>query len=458
MTNISQKKMEPSDFYGFALIIGLSSSMQMIWSVSDLWVVGQVSVKYIAALGLVDAVFSIISALAYGVIDIHATQIANAEGRRRFTQDYPSLFFSATCVFLLSWLPVMVGSLVFVPALTAFGQPDDVITIGASNLEARAYLYLFSVFYIIIPLALRIHGYRKFSLGLLIFSFIIKILLNLNIHTLLPVVSNLNLEKAVVYTTSIAQIFTIAVGGAFLFFLSTRDSFKLNFETFRESIRDLIAHTPRIAAWNVNDFVSSSLVVMVLGGFGVNYLAAANIASKITSLFYRLPQALSESALVYYGYVAEEVVQRRRQRATAVLRYSCIPVFFVSVIIFFSAEWLIKTVSPAFSGRALEIAAFMIKIHMIVALFYVAQHACSQFLVVERRTKFLLFSSLISTWILVVPGVLIVRYYGLSGEAVVLFERFSIVVIGLVNLVYFYRGLGTFSNVKISSAAVTGRS
>ncbi|PHX44339.1 hypothetical protein AO263_30330 [Pseudomonas sp. NZIPFR-PS5] len=330
--------MKPSDFYGFALIIGLSSSMQMIWSVSDLWVVGQVSVKYIAALGLVDAVFSIISALAYGIIDIHATQIANVEGRRRFTEDYASLFLAAACVFFLSWLPVLVGSVFFVPALITLGQPADVVTIGASNLEARAYLYLLSVFYIVIPLAVRIHGYRKFSLGLLISSFIIKILLNSNIDILFPVVSHFHLEKAVVYTTSIAQTFTIITGGAFLFSVGGRGSFKLNFEVFRESVRDIIAHTLKIAAWNINDFVSSSLVVMVLGGFGVNYLAAANIASKITSLYYRLPQALSESALVYYGYLAEATIQRRRQRATAVLRYSCIPVFLASVLVFFSAE------------------------------------------------------------------------------------------------------------------------
>lgn len=425
--------------------------MQMIWSVSDLWVVGGKSIAYVAALGLVDVIFAIVTAFAYGIIDIHASQVSKAEGRNCFVQHYPSLILSAVLVVLLSWVPVQAGSLVFVDVLTALGQPADVLVLGESNYHARADVYVLSILYILIPLALRIRGYRKLSLSLLLGSFLIKLILNANIYSIFGEWADNYLEKAVVYTSAWAQLFTIVVGAACLVMIvASNADRKFESKVLKQSLIDMLVHTPKIAAWNVNDFVSSAVVTLVFGRLGVDYLAAANVAAKITGLFYRLPQALSESALIFYGYVLEKTVEERKRTAGYSLLCSIAPVLPISVLLFFYAEYFIDLLSPGLAGSVKSIAGFLIRVHMVVALFYVLQHVCSQFLVGERQTGFLLKSSFISTWFLVVPGVMLIAQAGMSGEMIIIFERCSIVVMGMINMIFFARLLHSSRRFRVS--------
>ncbi|RON79781.1 MATE family efflux transporter [Pseudomonas fluorescens] len=439
------------EFYGYALIIGIASSMQMIWSVSDLWVVGGKSTTYVAALGLVDVIFAIVTAFAYGIIDIHASQVSKAEGRNQFVQDYPGLMLSAVLAVLISWVPVQAGGLFFVDVLTALGQSAEVLALGESNYHARTDVYVLSILYVLIPLALRIRGYRKLSLILLFASFVIKLVLNANIYSVFGELADNYLEKAVVYTSAWAQLFTIVVGGACLVAMVVSNADRqFEFKVFRHSLIDMLIHTPKIAAWNVNDFVSSAVVTLVFGRLGVDYLAAANVAAKITGLFYRVPQALSESALVFYGYVLDKTVEDRKHTAGYSLLCSVAPVLPISIVLFLCADYIIDLLSPGLAGEVKSIADFLIKVHMVVALFYVLQHVCSQFLVGERQTGFLLVSSLISTWFLVVPGVMLIAHAGMAGEKIIIFERLSIVLLGMINMIFFARLLNSSRRFRIS--------
>lgn len=453
MTTHRHTKLSAKEFYGYAALIGLSSSMQLIWSVSDIWVVSERSIAYVAALGLVDAVFVILSGLAYGIIDIHAAQISKAEGQSNFAREYPTLLLSALFSIALSWLPVKLGSLFFMEILTALGQPIEAIMIADSNLQVRADTYILTVLYVIVPLALRVRGYRKLPLALVGVSLLLKLYLNSTIEHVFPQLASIHIEQAVVYTTAMAQVFSISVG--LLVLLSSTVHFKtvmIDRRLFNESCRDLLSHAPKIAAWNINDFVSSSIVVLMFGRIGIDFLAAANLASKITSLFYRVPQAFAESAFIFYGYATSSDADERKRTTKVTVLYSILPVLLLSMVVFLCSDILIVSLAPDVGTEVKGIADFIIKTHMIFALFYVLQHVFSQFLVAERQTKFLLAASLISTWFLVVPGVYLINAFGASGEAIVMFERCSIVLMALINVAYLRRFRNGVPNVFASAS------
>lgn len=393
---------------------------------------------YVAALGLVDAVFVMLSALAYGIIDVHSAQISKSEGAAKFVQEYPTLLLSALVAIIVSWVPVKISSLFFVDILTLLKQPVEAIVIAESNLQVRADAYVLGVMYVIVPLALRVRGYRRLPLVLIGLSLLLKLYLNSVIEQLFAQLARSHIEQAVAYVTAIVQAFSISIG--LLVLLSSTNElrkFRFDLNVFAASCRDLISHAPKIAVWNLNDFASSAVVVFVFGRIGTDFLAAANLASKLTSLFYRVPQALTESAFIFYSYALNRTLGERRRINKSTVIYSVLPVVILGFVVLFCANDVVRYMTPGAKPELQMVAGFIIKVHMLFALFYVLQHLFSQFLVVERQTRFLLISSVMSTWLLVIPGVFLLDALGLSGEAIIVFERCSIALMALVNIAYF---------------------
>lgn len=429
---VDHRELSANGFYGYALIIGIASAMQMAWALSDIWTVAPKGINYVAGLGLSDVMNSVLMAITFGVVDLHAAQLAMAEGNGSLAEDYTSYLTALAVILAICTAPVLALDRVTSMALAFAHQPQASIDIAASNFSVRAVFFPVGVFYLATPLALRIAGNRNAALFCIGVASSVKLIENTVIHT--GVTTLIPVEKMIAYATVLAQSVAIAAGFIFILYVRALARYKPRKSVFHSAFWDIAHHAPALSAWNLNDYLSSFAVLLILGQAGTAMLAAANIASKITTLFYRLPQACCEAAFVYYGYAANYVVKIRQVVIAVIIHYSILPTLLVAGILWFLAPVAVISLSDIKQPLSLAAAIFIIRTHCIFATAYVIQHLFAQFLTIERKAKFLLVTSAANTYGFVIPVALCCFFILGSWQLMVVCERFSVMLLALANV------------------------
>jgi len=261
---------------------------------------------------------------------------------------------------------------------------------------------------------------------------LVKLISNVVIHAgdspLVPI------EQAIAYATVLAQAVAVAAGFIIILYVRASAKCKLHKSVFRSAFWDIAHHAPALSAWNLNDYLSSFAIILILGQAGTAILAAANIASKITILFYRLPQACCEAAFVYYGYAANHVVKVRQAAIAVIIRYSIFPTLVVAGILWFLAPVAVASLSGLNQSSSLAAAVFIVQTHCIFAVAYIIQHLFAQFLAIERKAKFLLVTSAANTYGFVIPAALCCFFILDSWQLMIVCERFSVMLLALANV------------------------
>lgn len=142
-------------------------------------------------------------------------------------------------------------------------------------------------------------------------------------------------------------------------------------------------------------------ITLILGTLGVQVLAAVTVATKIWSLFCRIPQACVSGTFVFYGYQLGQDPRRTAQRARTLLWYSVVPTAVGAAAVALSSPWLVRLFAGADQDTALTQLLLLAFLCTLPA--YLIEHHFGEILTAHQRSGLLALGSTITTYTLSVP-------------------------------------------------------
>lgn len=393
----------PRNFAGFAAMMLLIEFMIVGMGAIDLLMIAPLGLQHIAALGLGDLIAIALFAFFTGLVHAYASQLALAEGQGTVAKRLPDLA-AAALVILLGFQVVALGlALLAEPALHLLGQDQHVIPGASAYLETRLSGVIPAITASAMAATLRICGARRQSIIVLGAGFGANALFNyVLLYTEAASIFE-SPERAVAVATILAQALMIPVGYTFLRSILRKRGeplARISGSGVSVEVRGLAPTACGVGGRNINDYMSATLPILFIGTLGAQFLAATVVASKLYTLYCRLPQSAFEAAFVFYGYVGGEQRSRLVSVAGRLTKYCATVTFTSTLAVLFATPWLIQM----FSGDGLdqELARLMFYAYMLSIPFYFADQLLARFLVVHGQGGILFGTSLL-TYLVALP-------------------------------------------------------
>jgi MATE family multidrug resistance protein len=211
-------------------------------------------------------------------------------------------------------------------------------------------------------------------------------------------------ESAVATATVAAQLLMAVVGAAvFVRRIRTRPIplCPPSWTAIRAETTSMARVAPGVGARHLNDYAGSVVPLMFIGTMGVRPLAAAVVATKIFTLFCRVPQACFSAAFVHYGYA----LGRRDPDLPAVVRrlrrYAAVPTGAAVLATVVLSPWLVTAFAPP--DLDLSLARWLMAAYLITVPAYFFEQFAGELLTVHQRGGRLAAASTIATYVLTIP-------------------------------------------------------
>jgi Na+-driven multidrug efflux pump len=167
--------------------------------------------------------------------------------------------------------------------------------------------------------------------------------------------------------------------------------------------RSMAKTAPGIGVRHLNDYMGAIIPQLFVGTLGVQPLAATVVASKIFTLFCRVPQACVSATFVFYGYEVgrDATPGQLAERARTLVRWSLLPTAVAVVVVLAVTPWLLD----AFGGDDLNrtLAWHMVFAYMISVPMYIFEANYGEMLTVHQHGGLLSGASTVVTYLLAVP-------------------------------------------------------
>ncbi|MBQ1089391.1 MATE family efflux transporter [Streptomyces sp. B93] len=395
------------NFAGYAGIVLLMSSVGAAFSAVDLAMVAPLGLRYVAAVGLADLVVTGVLAFAGGLVRVFCSRLAIAEGEGERGRRLPVLLMALlwcglACQLLL--LPIAWGSEWF---LDLIGQDPELVPLTADYIVVRLLGVMVLVGYAAVSEALKICGMKNLSFGVVSVGFFANAGLNyLVLYTSIKTVFA-SPAQAVAVSTVIVQVL-MAGGCAALF----RQRMRAQGERFerpaagevRTEFRSMARIAPGIGARDVNDYMAAIVPFLFIGTLSPGSVAAAVVASKIYTLFCRVPQSCVAGVFTYYGYQVGKGATPRElaRRGRTLLWYTAIPTAVGTLLIMVSGPWLVQVFG---GGEELDVrlATILLAAFMATMPLYVLEAVYSAVLTIHQRAALLSVTSAVTTYGIMIP-------------------------------------------------------
>ncbi|MGW5652118.1 MATE family efflux transporter [Streptomyces humi] len=393
------------NYSGFATTIFLTGLVSVGFGAIDILLISPKGLDQVAAVGLGDVVNAGLTALlAIGVVDTFSSRLAIAEGRGDLARRLPVLAAALLVLLLVAQASAVPLSCAVQPALRLAGQDPRLAGLAGDFVIVRGCSLGFTILYAALNEALRICGLKNRSLLLLVVGF----------------ATNAALDWAFLYTplsgrfaSPVVAVAAATTGSQLLiacfalrFFLRRMRARGERFtRPDRASVvaetRSMARNAPGVGARHFNDYAGTITVTLLLGTLGVQVLAAVTVATKIWSLFCRIPQACVSGTFVYYGYRLGRNESDLPATARTLLRYAAVPTAAGAVTVALAAPWLVRLFAGA--GQDERLTRSLLFAFLLTAPAYLLENHFGEILSVHQRGALLATASAVTTYALAVP-------------------------------------------------------
>lgn len=402
-----QTRLSPANFGKLVttnLLLGLLLSG---FGAVDMVMVAPFGANVLAAVGLGELVTVTAFAIISGFSDLYVTTLARQFGSRQRKIQRTNLLFvnAALClsaIFALATL--LVG-----PTLGS-AYADKGIGQGAAAYVVVRFLGVgFQLLSIGFVEALKIGGYQRLAYAPVGLGFLANIVGNaVVLHTSardwLPAI-----EAGLAASTVVAQMIMAISAWAFRVRPPAREGDGTHTcgpaqDGPTSSLLSFMRAGLFIGGRSLNDYVSNLAPLLFIATMGAERAAAAVVATKIASLYYRVPQSCFGASLVFYSFTLDRFTRRpglaRRVRIKRLALYSAAPSAFFALFFLVISKPLAHLFGDAVDPR--QIAVFLAA-YLIFVPAYFAEHFFGELLAAHRQDLVMVWPSALATFALVIP-------------------------------------------------------
>ncbi len=391
-------ELTPRSFASFSLTMLGLGLLAVGFSVIDTAMVAPFGLATVAAVGIGESVVALLLAFFGGFIDVFTARLARAEGAGQSDRAFPELLRAYLIVVaLMELLAIVIAAAVWfaLPLVV----PDQALA-DAGRQYAVVRLLGVALFAALAGVreALKIVGARSWSLAVYAAGISLNAALNAVFLYVIPGSLAGSPVVAVATATLVAQLLMTIIGAILLRrHLAGREFQPPATEKVREQARTVVTRGAGVGVRHFNDYVGSTIPVIMAGTLGVTWVAAITVASTIWTLFCRIPQACFGAAFVFYGYVSEQggpVAREVRQRVTT---YSAIPMAVAAVVFLALAPaliWILTAGSLDTQTGMTMVAAFFF---LVVPYFFAGLNG--ELLSVFEDAWFMSWTSTLAAWL-----------------------------------------------------------
>lgn len=397
-------RLTPRAFAGFTGSMFALGLLSVAFGTVDLAMIAPLGVEQVAAVGLGDAVVVLILAFAAGSIDISTNRLAKAEGTGTTGASLLLLLSALTLVLLGVQVIALVVTSVLGPILTMLGQADSVVPFATNYADARLYGLLPTLAMTVTLEVLKVVGLRNWSVAALGIGLGLNVLGNWFALYGPAAAWFASPASAVAWTTVAAQGCMAAFG-----IVTLKRSLRNRQETLaRPTLCAVGAEAlsigrvgAGIGVRHLNDYIGSTVPFLLMGTLGVQTLAAVTVATRIWTIFCRIPQACFTTSFIFYGYAMDrsrdEVDDVRRR----LFRMSAWPTLIGAVVFLAASPLLVRllggTEANLWPAVLLVVAYFLCLVPYFFEAFY------GELLTAHQEGGFLSVTSTVITYALVLP-------------------------------------------------------
>ncbi|MFY4695267.1 MATE family efflux transporter [Burkholderia glumae] len=430
----TNRNIDRRDYYGYAGTVLATSLLSIGFGAIDIAMLAPFGAGAVAGVGLSNMILAAMLALSYGFLDQLATEVAAKHASGSLHDDAAILALSALA-FCLVWCALLYALSTAVPSVLAWlHQSPAVIDVAQNYLSIRAPFVILSVCQLAIASSLRICGLKGVALVSLALGFAVNALLNWVFLYGDAFRDILKPETAVAWSTVLAQVAMIALS---LYPCAKYIRTDLRFEhgnganpfaKVKERFVDYTSATLSVGVKHLNDYVGSLLLMILIGQFGAEVQASAQISATIMTVFYRLPQSLCDATLVAYSRLKSLSGSVAAGFQRSLFQLAFWPTICAGLALWATMPWLSAVVSSDAAGIAPR-ACTLARIDLLFLPFYAVQHICAQFLIVDKKRRHLARWSMGVTYLLFVPAALIASHVLASPEMLYVLRGSSLLLI-----------------------------
>ncbi|MGV9936641.1 MATE family efflux transporter [Streptomyces olivaceoviridis] len=370
----------------------------------DLIMVAPKGLDQAAAVGQADVLISAIYAVFIGVVDVFSSRLAMAEGEQRTSHRLPVLGTALLLLLIPCQLLGIALGLGIEPLMRATGQKAELIPLVGDYVQVRTYGIALVLGYIVISESLKICGLKNLSAANLVFGLAVNALFNWVFLDTGAARLFASPAQAVAASTLVAQAAMATTGGIVLVRrLRTRpDRFvrPRRLEVLTE-FRSMARTAPGIGLRHFNDYLGTTIPLLFIGTLGVVQLAAAAVATKIYTLFCRVPQACFAGSFVFYGYALGRGADDLTRTVRKMRLYAAVPTAVATAVTALAAPWLVDAFASP--GLDRDLARNLLLAYLLYVPAYFFEQIFGEMLTVQQRGGLLFVSSTAVTYLLTIP-------------------------------------------------------
>jgi Na+-driven multidrug efflux pump len=187
---------------------------------------------------------------------------------------------------------------------------------------------------------------------------------------------------------------------------------------------------PGIGIRHFNDNTGTLVITLLLGLLGVQALAAATVATKIWSLFCRIPQACVSATFVFYAYglgrASHEESMEKMSRT--LIKYAAVPTFVCAVLVAVGAPWIVGWFSDG--GQDQELTRYLLYAFLLTLPVYLIENHYGEILTALQRGGTLAIASSVTTYAVAIPLAALATFWYDSAFLVVLSSAVPSAILG----------------------------
>lgn len=373
----------------------------------DLIMVSPFGASHVAAIGLGELIVSVLFAVLFGYSDLFSSKLARSEGADATRAGLPALLrVYALTVLTISVFFFGLACLVLPAMAAAYPDPGLVWPTSAYVIIRCSTVGIFMVYLTSIE-ALKICGLKSYALAPTLIGFVLNIAGNaLFLHT--PLLDRFwNIEAAVASSTIIAQLLAALIALLIYFWklpLKREGDGVIRWRGLWREYPGFMVDGFSIGSRNLNDYISNIAPLLFIGAMGAETVAAAAVATKLATLFYRVPQGCFGASLVFYSYALE----RQASGATAgnkgeiwrLVAYSAAPTAVVALIFLILRRELASLFGTSVH---IDLVAVLLSAYFVFLPAYFFEHFFGELLAAHHRDMILFRLSTGATVLILIP-------------------------------------------------------
>ncbi|MFD9002371.1 MATE family efflux transporter [Streptomyces sp. NPDC059582] len=393
------------NYTGFATTVFLTGLVSVGFGAIDILMISPKGLDQVAAVGLGDVINAGLTALlAIGIVDTFSSRLAIAEGRADLAQRLPVLAAALLTLLLAAQASATVLSFGVGPGLRLAGQDSHLVPLVGDFVTVRTSSMAFTILYAALNETLKICGLKNRSLLLLVVGFATNAALDW-VFLYTRAAGYFSSPVAAVATATTGSQILIACWGLRIFLRRMRDRGETFSRPDRAAVgaeaRSMARTAPGVGVRHFNDYAGTITLTMLLGTLGVQVLAAVTVATKIWSLFCRVPQACVSGTFVFYGYQLGKGEADLPRTARTLLRYAAIPTAVGAVVVFLTSPWLVGLFAGGDQDEGLTRSLLLAFLLTVPA--YLIENHFGEILSVHQRGGLLATASAVTTYVLAIP-------------------------------------------------------